>query len=154
MHENEFLYQLKEATEKFKTKNVVLSGGDPLSINNRKFIKKLLSEQSNNYNFCIYTGYIIDEIKLFGIKGFKFIKCGQYVKDDPNLLKPLGKTDEYISFASRNQSLYNDRFELLSKDGTYFFKKEDNHGLTTLAGQYDRQDVESHKEYSNIESKT
>lgn len=72
----------------------------------------------NDFDICIYTGALIDEVKKLNLSGFKFIKCGVFDKT-----KFIGskKTDDYIQFATSNQELYNEFLELISHDGIYYF---------------------------------
>jgi len=103
---------------KYKTKNICLLGGDPLfqpfNMNDTKYIL----ENMIGYNFCIYTGYDVDYCIQNEIKGFTFLKTGKYIS---NLSVESEKTDDYVQFASTNQNLYDSNFNLLSKDGRYYF---------------------------------
>ena len=98
------------------TNKVVLSGGDPLSPCNIEFTKDFLSKTS--MDVCIYTGHNIEYVKEHQVKGFKYIKCGKF---DFNNKQESFKNDELMQFASPNQCLYNDKYELLSENGIYRF---------------------------------
>lgn len=104
-----------------KTSRLVLIGGDFLYKNNLYFTKEFLKGYSREFEICIYTGYDIEYIKQYEIKGFKFIKCGCFEKDNKILSE---KTDEYLQFASTNQKLYDMNYNLLSDNGRYYFPKE------------------------------
>ena len=113
----ELVAELKEKCFRNRTNKIVLSGGDCLSQFNINFTKKLLSQLSG-YDICIYTGYDIDYIKENNITGFKFIKCGVFLSDKK---RESFKDDTKIIFASPNQMLYNSEYNLISKDGVYYF---------------------------------
>lgn len=110
---NEYLAKLMK---KHRTNKLVLSGGDPLAPYNVNFVREFLN--STKYDVCIYTGYTWDYIKTLNLSNFKFLKCGRYLS---NVSQTSEKTDEYFQLASKNQKLYNSNFELLSKDGRYYF---------------------------------
>lgn len=123
--QNPFLKEQKETSEdviekladlcrRNFTNKVCLSGGDPLFSTNKELTRKIC--ELGLFDVMIYTGYDISEIDF---DGFKFIKCGKY---DKKLKQEATKTNLYISFASTNQCLYNDKKELISKDGKYYFK--------------------------------
>ncbi len=98
-------------------KNIALLGGDPCHPQNIDFTKELLIK-NKEFNICIYTGYSIDYIKQNNVKGFKFIKCNKYIQS----LKQISeKTDDYMTFASTNQILYDSNYNPLSIDGKYKF---------------------------------
>jgi organic radical activating enzyme len=107
-------------------KQIVFSGGDPLSTRNRNTCFEILHFlNKHEYKICIYTGYSIDEIKKFDneIPLYTYIKCGIY---DESKKQESKKTDEYISLASTNQELYyKTSFGLnkISKNGIYYFNK-------------------------------
>lgn len=100
------------------TDKLVFEGGDPLSINNIKFIKKILPKLIDVYSITIYTGYEIDYIKEHNIQGFKFIKCGPYLSQYAQ--EPC-KTETFMRLGSSNQKLYDSNYDLISKDGIYYF---------------------------------
>lgn len=101
------------------TNKVVLSGGDPLSTYNIEETKSILS-RNTDLDFCIYTSMGIENVISNNVKGFKFIKCGGFNKE---LIQPSEKTNDYIQFASSNQELYDNDFNLLSTSGRYYFNK-------------------------------
>lgn len=115
----ELIKELEIQCKRNKTNKVVLSGGDPLSCFNIKFTKEFLNQ--NSFDVCIYSGHDIEYCKKNNIKGFKFLKCGKF--DYLNKRESL-KTDDKMVFASPNQELYNNNFELLSQDGIYYFNKD------------------------------
>ena len=103
--------------KRYHTKNITLLGGDCCHPKNIDFTKELLIK-NKEFNICIYTGYSIDYIKQNDVKGFKFIKCGKYISS----LKQISeKTDDYMTFASTNQILYDSNYNPLSIDGQYKF---------------------------------
>jgi len=101
-----------------KTNLVVFSGGDPLNPFNRDFVRLFINKYKYNFRFCIYTGYDIDYVKKYDIKGFTFLKCGKY---DSSLHQVAQKTNDFIQFASKNQILYDKDFNVVSKNGRYYF---------------------------------
>jgi organic radical activating enzyme len=101
-----------------KTTKIVIGGGDPLFKENIQFIKSFLNWHEKEFDICIYTGYEIEEVMSLGLKGFKFIKCGGYDKSQKQISQ---KTNYYLQFASKNQKLYDGNYNLLSKDGRYYF---------------------------------
>lgn len=104
-----------------KTNKIVFLGGDPIYRDNLEFIRNFLKDYSNVFEVCIYTGYSIDFIKDSNLKGFRFIKCGCFERDNKIVSE---KTDEYLQFASTNQKLYDMNYNLLSDNGRYYFPKE------------------------------
>ena len=108
--------ELEVLAKRNRTNKVVLSGGDPLSCFNIKFTKELLAK--TNLKICIYTGHSIDYVKLHGIKGFEFVKCGVF---DKTKFQESQKTDEYMRFASTNQKLFDSNYCCLSQNGVYLF---------------------------------
>lgn len=120
INSEEIITQIKSELKKNRTNKVVLSGGDPLHPLNINITKKILEQ---DFDTCIYTGYDFSYVKENSIRGFKFIKCGKYDKD---LKQESRKTDDYISFGSTNQELYNQYFNLISKDGKHTFEGAGN----------------------------
>lgn len=118
LDEKEVLSGIVNYSKRLKTNKVVLCGGDPLYKKNLDLTRKILYNLGNDFDICIYTGALIDEVKKLNLTGFKFIKCGVFDKT-----KFIGskKTDEYIQFATSNQELYNEFLELISHDGIYYF---------------------------------
>jgi len=122
-------FQVYDGIEKFseiilgfckraKTNKLCLQGGDPLFKHNLFLTKHLLDELSSQLDICIYTGAEKNEIEGSGLKGFKFIKGGRFIKD---LYIGSEKTDKYMQFASKNQFLLDSNFNVISKDGIYYF---------------------------------
>ena len=118
LDEKEVLNGIVNYSRRLKTNKVVLCGGDPLYKKNIDLTRKILYNLGNDFDICIYTGALIDEVKKLNLSGFKFIKCGVFDKT-----KFIGskKTDDYIQFATSNQELYNEFLELISHDGIYYF---------------------------------
>lgn len=118
LDEKEVLSGIVNYSKRLKTNKVVLCGGDPLYKKNLDLTRKILYNLGNDFDICIYTGALIDEVKKLNLNGFKFIKCGVFDKT-----KFIGskKTDDYIQFATSNQELYNEFLELISHDGIYYF---------------------------------
>jgi len=111
-----------EDSRKFKTKKIVLSGGDPLySEASREFVRTLLSHKYYfGFEICIYTGFTLEDIDNFGIDDFDFCKCGKY---DESLKQRPCKTDNMIRLASKNQVIYDVAWNRVSNDGQYIFNK-------------------------------
>ncbi len=115
---SELYEEVKKHCEISKTSQVVLSGGDPLYPLHRDFIRTFVNKYQYVFKFCIYTGYDVEYVKKYDIKGFTFLKCGVYKFSQSQLPQ---KTNEFIQFASKNQVLYDKDFNVLSKDGRYYF---------------------------------
>lgn len=119
---------VKQTVNTYITDKLVITGGDPLEEFNVKEVKELLFLLHSYYyninkklDICIYTGKDIDYVKRLNLKYFTYIKCGNY----RNWLKQESeKTNEYIQFASSNQKLYDSNFNLLSKNGRYYFESK------------------------------
>lgn len=109
---------LYELSLSYKTNKLCLQGGDPLYKENLYFTKYLLSKLGKLLDICIYTGADIEEVKKLKLNGFKFIKCGRF-----DIAKFIGskKTNEYLQLATKNQALYDKDFNLLSKEGIFYF---------------------------------
>lgn len=117
---SEFVSILKETCLRLRTNNVVLMGGDPLHPQNREFTKKLIDELKDEYNFCVYTGYIIAYAVPWAF-GAKYIKTNGY---DERLSQKSEKTSEYFQLASSNQQVFkftNNKYEEISKNGRIYF---------------------------------
>lgn len=113
---------IEENLNKYRTNKIVLSGGDPLFKNNINFVRLFLHYANlSGWDVIVYTGYDIEYVKEKYIENFTYIKCGQY---DLSKKQESKKTNDYIQFASKNQKLYNSKYELISDDGKYYFNKE------------------------------
>lgn len=99
-----------------RTNKIVLSGGDPLHPLNRAIAQNLILDLPH-YDFCVYTGYSVEQVKQMGVKGFKFLKCGTF--EYSRLSCSPGKTEEKFTLASTNQQLFDGDFTLLSYEGVY-----------------------------------
>ena len=113
--------ELVDYCKRLNTNKIVLCGGDPLYHKNLSLTGDILRTLGGRYDICIYTGANIDEVKALDITGFKFVKCGIF---EASKFVGATKTDDYIRFATTNQELYDSQFNLLSKDGTYYFNEE------------------------------
>jgi anaerobic ribonucleoside-triphosphate reductase activating protein len=101
------------------TDKVCLEGGDPLYHQNLHPVKDLLQRLFiKKLKVAIYTGFEIDDVKEMNLENFKFIKCGSFKKE---LKQEVKKTDDYIQLASKNQEVYDNNFNLLSKNGVLNF---------------------------------
>ena len=118
INDKELYYYIKTLSDIHRTNKIVFSGGDPLFKDNLKGVKELLFN-NKEFNVCIYTGYSIDYIKDNEVKGFKFIKSGLY---NENKKQNSKKTENALYLASTNQELYDENYNLISKNGIYYFK--------------------------------
>lgn len=100
------------------TKNLVLTGGDPLYCLNIPTTKWILETYGSCINICIYTGYNINYVREQKIEKFKFVKCGTFEQD---LFLGSTKTDQFMQFSSSNQILYNSSYFQISENGRYYF---------------------------------
>ena len=115
----EFIEEIEKYSKLYQTDKIVFTGGDPLSIYNLEFVMGYLKvSQTYNKNVCIYTAYDINYVKKNNIRGFTFLKCGKYIEE---LRQASIKTDESFQLASKNQTIYNSNFELLSHMGVLKF---------------------------------
>lgn len=112
----ELYTELKEFANRNRTNKLVLSGGDPLAPCNIDFTRKFL--EISDFDTCIYTGHSIEYVKSNNIKGFTFVKCGKF---EFAHMRESFKDDDKMVFASPNQELYDQYFNLLSNDGIYNF---------------------------------
>ncbi|HON84150.1 MAG TPA: 4Fe-4S cluster-binding domain-containing protein [Caldisericia bacterium] len=117
----ELLLEIEKLSKRIDSNKVVLSGGDPLSKTNIEDVKSLLNFNiTKKFDYMIYTGYDIEYVKTNFINGFKFIKCGNYL---PEYKQDSEKTDDYLKFASTNQKLFDENFNLISNNGIFYFNK-------------------------------
>lgn len=114
---NDLIVIIKNELKKLNSNKLCIEGGDPLHSSTINEVKDLLNKLSD-VDICLYTGYDINYVKKNDVTGFKFLKTGTY---NFNLKQKSEKTNEYISFASTNQKLYDNNFKLLSKNGKYYF---------------------------------
>ena len=114
----EFIKKIKDYAKRCLTRKVVLSGGDPLFHKNINFIKAFLEQTKNELDICIYTGKNVDYCKENQLSGFKFLKTGKY---EESLKQESKKDDHQMVFASKNQLLWDEHYNLLSSDGCYKF---------------------------------
>jgi organic radical activating enzyme len=103
---------------KNQTNKLTFLGGDCLFKRNLVFTKAFL-QYNTFFDICIYTGYNIEYVKNNNITGFTFIKCGLF--DETKYQLP-SKDDQKMVFASSNQKLYNEKYNLLTTDGVYLFQ--------------------------------
>lgn len=113
-NEDELKQILDNACKRYKTNNIVFSGGDPLYKSNITILKQFLEKYGLNYNICIYTGFSIEKVKEFGINNFKFIKCGSY---NESLKQESGNFEDKIQLGSTNQNYFNSFYKQLSING-------------------------------------
>ncbi len=125
-----FLQVLGESVIKNRTNKVVLSGGDPLASFNLEFTKSFL--KNTEFDVCVYTGHDIEYVKQHDVTGFQFIKCGTY--DETKSQMPE-KTDDYLRFASTNQELFDEQYNKISKNGTYYFNSRERKCTTMKTSQ-------------------
>lgn len=116
---NEFKEYLQHFCNKYRTNKVVLLGGDPLFSKNIEEVKEILLD--TRYNFVVYTGYDIEYVVKNNIKNFEFIKCGKY---EEKYKQDSIKNDDFMILGSKNQKVYNKKYELISCDGMIKFNKE------------------------------
>ena len=116
----EVVSEIVHMQDKWKTNKLVISGGDCLHPKNLKYTKDIINTFKCFYDdeICIYTGYDLDYIKKLNLKRFDYIKGGKY---EVTLKQESKKTDEYIQFASTNQFLIDNNYNILSKNGVYTF---------------------------------
>ena len=114
----ELITEIEKQSKRNKTNKIVFSGGDPLFPNNLEDLKFVLNKIKNKFEIMIYTSYEIEHVIKQEITGFSFIKCGVFNK---KLFQEPTKNDDFIRFASKNQNLYNSKFELISDNGIYIF---------------------------------
>lgn len=114
-----FVDLIKKISKRLNTKNIVLQGGDPLHPQNRNFVKKLIFDLKEDYDFCIYTGYCFDEIKEY-VRDCKYVITEKF--DMSKFITPE-KTDDYFQLASSNQKIYKNN-KLISEKGKIYFEKE------------------------------
>ena len=113
------LYTLASTlSEKNKTKKIVFSGGDPLSIHNISDIKYFSQRYGKEFEICIYTGYNIEYVKQNKITGFKFIKCGNFIESQK---RESGNFEKKFILASPNQNFYDANYNQISNEGILIY---------------------------------
>ncbi len=97
-----------------RTRNLVLSGGDPLSYpEDVQRLMDMLKDKDPDMRFCIYTGFDYEAASAM-VHGYDFIKCGRYVMESA---RPSSKDDDRMVLASPNQRMYDGSGRCLSRDG-------------------------------------
>jgi organic radical activating enzyme len=119
---DEFVMNAKRRHEEFPfIRNIVLSGGDPLYHKNLPMVIRLLHDLNSLYNICIYTGKEVEEVKELDLpRKFKYLICGKY---EYSLKQESGKETNRFILASKNQGVYDVDYNLLSKNGVYYYGK-------------------------------
>jgi organic radical activating enzyme len=115
----EFEREIEKGIIKTRSDKICFIGGDFLSSRNINFTKEFLQRNRAKYEVCIYTGHDINYVKKNEVNGFAFIKCNKF---DIDKKQESIKTDDLIQLASSNQELYDSEYNLLSKNGIYYFK--------------------------------
>lgn len=107
---------LSELAERNQSNNFSIMGGEPLAPWNVEFIAQLLFHNtiSEEFNFCIYTGYDIDYVMKRGIYNAKYLKTGLY-----DSTKPTPKRDNFC-LGSTNQTIYDENFKPLTINGVLY----------------------------------
>lgn len=103
-----------------KVTKLTLLGGDPFSEQNRNFVLNFCKRVYDYLDVCVYTGHEVDFVKTLNFNYFTLLKCGLF---DENKYQMPEKTNEHMQFASSNQKLYDNNFNLLSNNGKYLFKE-------------------------------
>ena len=115
---SDIIEEVKVLCKRNETNKIVLSGGDPLHPCNRNLTSQICSVLGPTHDICIYTGYPYLEVKNMQIKGYKYVKCGKFDKDNMQISE---KTDDYIQFVNKTQNLFNEAGEQLSIEGRFYF---------------------------------
>jgi organic radical activating enzyme len=114
---------LQSNISKFRTKNVVLTGGDPLMPRQLGDLRIFLQEYGNEYNICVYTGASKQEIiqKLGDINTVKYYKGGSYIKQYKTT-EPIGKNKHCFRLATTNQFILDHTFTELTNQGVLIYE--------------------------------
>lgn len=112
--------ELISSTNRFHTRKVVLTGGDPLSPYNVDFTKMFLLNYGQYFEICIYSGHTIDYIKRLMLINFEYLVSEKYI---PSKAVQSLKTNSYFQLASTNQKIWDSKFNILSNNGIMYFKK-------------------------------
>ena len=116
----DLIERIVDACDRFRTRHIVLLGGDPLAEQNRAATAYLCRRLGAEYLICIYTGYSAATVTELGITGFAYVKAGKY---DVTNAQPAEKTDAFIKLASSNQEFYDATLTCRSSRGILKFKK-------------------------------
>ena len=111
--------ELKSFCEDNKTNKIVLSGGDWAHPVNRDFTRIFLRLYYKEFDFCLYTGYEIADVRWNAIRYFTFLKTGKY---DESLKQEVIKNDDYFQLASSNQKIYDKNCKCLTVNGRMEFR--------------------------------
>lgn len=108
---------------KFKTKNIVLTGGDPLMSRQLEDLRTFLQDYGSQYNICIYTGATKEEIirKLGDINTVKYYKGGSYIKQYKTAER-IGKCSTHFRLATTNQFILDSTFTELTNQGVLVYE--------------------------------
>lgn len=100
-------------SRKNRTKNLVISGGDPLQSlpDLREYVKTI----GYYLDVCIYTGAKLPEILKADLIGFKYIIGGRYDRTQKN--ERSGKSETKFVLATRNQFILNSEYQEISIQG-------------------------------------
>jgi len=114
----DIIEEIKIRCKRNDTNKIVLSGGDCLHECNRNLTASICSILGPTHDICIYTGYSHEEVKNMQIRGYKYVKCGKFDKDNMQISE---KTDDYIQFVNKTQNLFDEAGNQLSVDGRFYF---------------------------------
>lgn len=85
--------------------NLVLTGGDPLSLLNRNDILEFIDKFKTTFpdiKIWVYTGYNFNQLNADILKNIDVIKCGRYIKS----LSTTDNIQHGIRLATSNQRIY------------------------------------------------
>jgi len=109
---------IKYHSELNLTNKIIFQGGDPLYISNINTVRTFLEKYGQEFEVCIYSGYPFHKFIEFNIDNFKYVKLGNYKQ---HLSVNSEKTDEYFQLASTNQIIIDEKYNVLTKNGRYYF---------------------------------
>ena len=112
---------IEKQCERYKTRYIVFSGGDPLYYNNKTIIIDFLLKYGKLYNICLYTGLPIEMVKAANLKGFTYIKCGKY---EEQFKQQSGNFADKFMLASTNQNIFDENYKQLSDEGILYYGNE------------------------------
>jgi len=111
---------IREKAKQNRTNKLVLSGGDPLSIQNFSRTQAVLDVLKDEFDIIIYTGQTYAEVQRKGnIKGHTYLKCGPYLEEQS--VTPE-KVSGYFQLASTNQTFHDSSGNCISENGRMYFK--------------------------------